>query len=235
MSFRKIETFNNVNFRSDFDLGVATDFRHIPTGETRIEPTLLTRGTVGLSKPVDVLHNETQKQYKVFSQNKSEISCPNVIGNETQKQDELFSCPNVIGKEIKIPLWQEGIDRFSNFVTDMEPNKLLLDIEEILKEFKQKTSSDTFSYLSFENNFLCKISMDEYMTCEMNIGIYTHENHKSLLDIQELSGEHLTFAQFLENFKDALRLRKIIETPIFTPEFMNTYGLDLEIGSQLFD
>jgi len=155
-----------------------------------------------------------------------------VQGNLKNKESQ-----NTTEKDNKIPSWKEGVDRFTNFVTKTkkEPSILLSAIGEILEEFKTKKWANTLTYLSYENNYLCKIVIDEYTECEVNIGVFIYEMDKCLVDIQELSGEHFTFAQFLENLKEALRLRDIIEAPIFTPQFMSNYGLEMDIGLELFD
>jgi len=145
-------------------------------------------------------------------------------------------------QELQIPEWTEGVDRFTNFLTNVEmrPEKLLEEVKTIFGEIKKdeklsySKSTEAFTFEPYLNYFMCKVIIDEYMNCEFSVGVYKHQNDKCLIDIQELSGEHLTFSQFLEDFKSGLGQHKLVDLPSFDENFMNNYGLDIEISLEAF-
>jgi len=146
------------------------------------------------------------------------------------------------GENSEFPPWTEGVDRFTNFVTKniVRPKELFTMVENICKDMKSDGNSSygqsvkAFTFAAYRNYWMCKIAIDEHMTCEFSIGIFQYEKETCLLDIQELSGEHFTFSQFLEDFKSILGQRQIVDIPSFTTEFLNSYGLDMEISLEAF-
>jgi len=156
--------------------------------------------------------------------------------------------PNDVVKEKALDEWIEGIDRFSNFlITKKCPKKdILSGIVLILTTLKSKTyksnygSEDVLIYLEKDNSFICKIKIDDYMTCEFTIALYVYQKGQKdetlMLDIQELCGEHFTFSEFLEHFKQKLEEEEICHSlPTYTQEFMSSFGLDMDICLKILD
>jgi len=100
---------------------------------------------------------------------------------------------------------------------------------------KSSSGEKILTYTYYDNLFLGRVALEEDRTCEFSIGVYTYQQGKCLLDIREVYGEHFTFNEFLEIFKKRLREQDIIDTPVFSQAFLNSYGLDIEIGLDAFD
>jgi len=136
------------------------------------------------------------------------------------------------------PKWENEVDMFTNFVTQekMEFDDLVKVVKEIIEEIKKDkensyySSPDALTYTQQKNNFFSNITLDKRRKCGFTIGVYTYEEGKCLIDIQELNGEHFTFDQFLNLFVSALQKHKIITAHTFSEEFLNSYGLDIEIS-----
>jgi len=86
-------------------------------------------------------------------------------------------------------------------------------------------SPDILCYLLKGNCFYCEIRLDDFRTCEFDIAVYTYKEGTCLVDLQELSGEHFTFSEFLECFKSFLREWKIAALPEMSKKYLGSYGL----------
>ncbi|ETO06728.1 hypothetical protein RFI_30666, partial [Reticulomyxa filosa] len=108
-----------------------------------------------------------------------------------------------------IPEWTDEIDRFHNFKTDKQisPTSMIKSVKEILVSLQSGYDSnpDSLTYILEGNCFYCKITLDEFKTCEFSITVFRYKDGLCLLDVQELFGEHFTFSAFLESFKNDLR------------------------------
>jgi len=173
---------------------------------------------------------------------------PLIVGNKTSNPK------NVMGEIVDVEFdpkcvapdeWKEGVDRFSNFVVKKNFTKediiaAVLKILQTLKLENYKSLEDIFTYLQHPeaNSLICKIAIDEYMTCEFSITLYAYQKGTKeetfMLDIQELCGEHLTFSEFLEHFKRKLHEQQIWNRPTYTQEFMKSFGLDLDICLKVY-
>jgi len=143
--------------------------------------------------------------------------------------------------QLKIPSWTEEVDRFTNFkVQNLTSAKEVMEkMEYILKELDSSKVRDAISprTLAFEleeNRFWCKLTIDDFRNCEFSVGVYTFEKDAFLLDVQELYGEHFTFSDFLTDFKNKLRDLKIADIPKPSQDFLDNYGLDLDIDLDVF-
>jgi len=171
---------------------------------------------------------------------------PMPVRNEQQGTKTEPKIPQKEGEreEVEIPFWTAGIDRFTNWIAkpNISPASLLSFTKEIMDQLNDMNLLDSdnnsnvavkvLTYICYTNLLLCRIEIDNYRTCDFQIGIYRTQNGDCLFDVQELSGEHLTFARFLHLFKSQLQQREIIEASTFTP---NNYGLDMEINLESFD
>jgi SepF-like predicted cell division protein (DUF552 family) len=143
------------------------------------------------------------------------------------------------------PVWTEKLDRFGNFQSkkSMAPKDMLVELERVLTELKsnnkfvyQDSSPDTLTFVLQKNCFYCKVEFDNFRTCELAIEVYIYQDNMCLLDIQELSGEHLTFSHFLHDFKTLLSERDIVQLPsCCSQKLMDSYGLDMDIGLDFFE
>jgi hypothetical protein len=144
-------------------------------------------------------------------------------------------------EQLTIPKWTHDVDRFTNFVTEkFSPKELISQLEKIFATLKTESSvyaspPGALTYELHENCFDVTIKLDDLRKCEVRIGVYTYQTETCLLDIQELDGEHFTFSEFFEIFKSGLRGCKIIASKPLSQTFMESYGLDMDIGLEALD